>query len=1072
MTLIDITITGDDCLADEEQLVLDALRHPFYYPLSGRSITRKDGMIVEEANPQHFERLKEIIQSGECVLFLGAGVSISSGAPSGGQLANELGTAFFQSSPDTFQLDGVCQLVDGTEGRKTLNDWLVNRFHSISPTGALLSIPHFKWRSIYTVNIDILVEEAYSHTPDRIQSVHPFYSDRDPLSRLRDGEVPLYKLHGCLSRPNADEGYLILTQEDFARVQDSRQRLFNRLIEDTSDFTVLYIGFRRADPDFSRMLLAVEKASGSLLGLRRSFALQPHFIEAEARTWAQKRVTLVGATADDFFGWLEKELPDAARFIPPSPAMRRQQSIPLLQRKPKITQEILAEIERNYEVIDERIEQQPANTDEFLLGGLPNWGTISRDVAARRDVKDTLLTSVLRDPHLDRGDIHFVLIHAEAGAGKSTLLRQVGVELALIWNQVVVALKSYGSLDFLDLERLARLAEERVSVLIDDATSEIRDLNDVLRNARQAKTKLTILASARTNEWREVQQEHSLPPSEEFELGVLSRPEINAVLDMLASHNSLGLLAGASRDAQVRAFEERAEKQLLVALREATEGKNFDEIVADEYDRIPSLDGQRAYLLVAALHRFGIPTRAGLLHRALGIPLSELAHRVFDPTLKVIVPRDALGEDGHYYSTRHQLIAGIVFDRKLPLERRKFDFYSDLIHQFDLGYSSDADAYRQLTRGKNKQLLRDFRDPQRQREVMQQLIGVDPTDAAAYQHAAMMELDLNSLDAAAGYLDRAIALRPGDFSIRDTEGLLALKLATMEQDINIADAKFARTEQIFLRNIQRRRDEPFGYRHLAETYASWAACQDRDSQRLHYIGLAYQALLEGLDRCLSAAMLLQYQGELEEKFGTPENARSAFAQALMQKPGDIVIRIMAARLEEREGDAPQALEILLQGLNMSRGRTDLHSRIALLMAMVQPDNDAAIRSHFDAAMLGPLRNYSPRLAYGAYLFSRKAYEKSREQFARLDELVVPNRERFEIRKYTYGALRERHKGRISRLSYSYSLVEFDQGAEQVYFPVRELPAEVSDVLSVGDVVSYEIGFNLRGPIAIAMQPCE
>ncbi len=48
---------------------------------------------------QEFRRLSQTIQSGECVLFLGAGVSLDSGAPDGQGLADELGQKFFDVPP-------------------------------------------------------------------------------------------------------------------------------------------------------------------------------------------------------------------------------------------------------------------------------------------------------------------------------------------------------------------------------------------------------------------------------------------------------------------------------------------------------------------------------------------------------------------------------------------------------------------------------------------------------------------------------------------------------------------------------------------------------------------------------------------------------------------------------------------------------------------------------------------------------------------------------------------------------------------------------------------------------------
>jgi tetratricopeptide (TPR) repeat protein len=1013
-----------------------------------------------------FQRLVPIIQSGNCVLFLGAGVSMDSGAPSGKQAAKELSAALFPNEPVSEDLGGTCEAVDAVYGRKDLNDWLVERFRTLTPQGALHSIPTYCWKSIYTVNFDTLLEEAYRQCSDRRQDIRPFYSDKDPLSRLRPGEVPLYKLHGCLSRANSREGRLVLTPDDFAAVGESRQRFLNRLLEDVSDYTILYVGFGRADSDFRRILLDVERAAHNLTDLRRSYALQPHFLESQKTFWEQKRVTLIDAKAGPFFQALDQALPKWGRYAEPDIAPKELERS-ITQRYAKLTTAVLSDLERNFEVIDERIKDQAPNIDEFFLGAQPNWGLLVSHADAKRDIEDDVVTSVIHDQNLDLGDVQFVLIHAEAGSGKTTLLRRIGVDLALTWDQVVVSLKAFGSLDFLSLERFTTAVGRRVCVVVDDATSVARELGDLLLAAKRSRMKLTVLATARTNEWKEVSSEYEFGHIEEFELRSLSRVEIDGIIKTLTDHNALGYLAGASKEAKVAAFETRANKQLLVALREATVGKNFDAIIADEFDRIPTIEGQRAYLLVASLHRFGILTRAGLLHRALNLPLKEIGHKVLEPTEKVIIAQEPLGGHDVYYTTRHPLIANIVFDRKLLQDRRRLEFYQDLVSNLDLGYSSDLDAYRRLTRGKNRQLLRDFKSPDDRRDLMRQLLRRDPNDAYAFQHAAIMELDQNNLLGAAPYIEQAIAIAPQDPSIRDTEGRFVRMSAVEEQNPFLAEEKFARAEQIYKRNAKLRPDEPFAYRNLAETYLAWSRKKDSDEDRMKYVGLAYDALNEGLANCTSVAMLLQKQAEIEQDvLEDADKAREIFATILQQRPSDITSRFLAATLEEKEGRPERALELLKAGLDDSPYDPRLHFRVAHLMAENNAGSQTDIRSHFDAAMLGSLRDIRPRIAYGAFLFSIGDHSASQARFAELDKVVTTKREANELSRFNYGTLRGNFEGRVENLTYSAGWVEFGQGATSVFFNPRATKKQIRDKLYVGVMIRFRIAFNQRGPVAI------
>ena len=80
-------------------------------------------------------RLIQQIQGGSCVLFLGAGASISSGGPTAEELADELAQNFFDDKSKKFTLGQVCEYVESNLSRKDLEDYLVSRLGSLSPQG-------------------------------------------------------------------------------------------------------------------------------------------------------------------------------------------------------------------------------------------------------------------------------------------------------------------------------------------------------------------------------------------------------------------------------------------------------------------------------------------------------------------------------------------------------------------------------------------------------------------------------------------------------------------------------------------------------------------------------------------------------------------------------------------------------------------------------------------------------------------------------------------------------------------------------------------------------------------------
>lgn len=1011
-------------------------------------------------------RLIENISAGRCVLFLGAGISLDSGAPSSIVLSNEIAAQFLDIPAAGYPLSEVAALVDAEDGRRRLNDWIMRRLGTLRPSAAIHALPLFRWQAIYTTNFDTLVETAYNEASNAVQRLRPIYSNRDPISTLGTDEVAFYKLHGCISRANSEEGNLVLTQDDFARVEDGRQRLFNRLVDHVADLPVLYIGFARVDPDFARVLATVEKAVGSLSGLSRSYALQPGHLEAEIKRAAVKKVTLLNIGAEDFFSKIDAAITPEERARPDGEEVSGVHSRVTLRRN-SITNNVLAGLMNDYEILDDVLDSEECDPETFFKGSVPLWGDIAAGVDAHRDVQDTLLEALLVDIDLDKASPTLVVLHAEAGAGKSTLLRRVGAELVTTWDSVVLYLRPFGALDFLDIERLTSAIDERVYILVDDATRIAVELRAFLEAARQARAKVTIFAAARTNEWRESQEAQFLIPHNEFELESLTLTEIDHILDTLSQHGQLGYLEDADRKTQREAFEARAQKQLLVALREATEGKAFDEIVVDEFDRIPSEDAKRGYLYVAALHRFGLLTRAAVLHRALRIPLTELAERVFLPATKIVLAQE-LGHDPEpYYGTRHPLIAEIVFDRKVSSERDRLAFYVSLIRELDLGYASDADTYRLLSRSLNRSLLRDFRLPENKRTLMREIQELDPDDAFVHQHAAMMELSFGDLRVAADHIFRAIEARPDDVTIRDTEGRIVLAGVDRETTLPRKLAKLSEAQAIFTKNVTRRPTEPYGYRHLAETFWKRAKIENNQAEKAQFLAETYRVLDEGLDSAINTTMLMQYRAEIENESGNRSEARQILMSALRERPDDVRMRLMAARFAQLDGDTDDEITLLRTGVSVTPDAWELHYDLASALAASKRGESDEIGRHFASALLAPARRYQPRLAYGAWLFSQGEYEKATEQFNRLERLDVRGHERFHPRTFSFERLGGRHSGRVTMLSYKNGRVEYDGGATRVFFRATE--ANGRRAIRVGTTVSYELAFNLLGPVARGLQ---
>src|ERR1017187_8542419 len=184
--------------------------------------------------------------------------------------------------------------------------------------------------------------------------------------------------------------------------------------------------------------------------------------------------------------------------------------------------------------------------------------------------------------------------------------------------------------------------------------------------------------------------------TDEYEIGYLSAREIDQLVHLLEKHKALGYLEKIAPEERRNYLAERAGRQLLVALHEATLGKPFEEIIEDEFRNIFPQEARNLYLTICVLNRLGIPVRAGLISRTHGIPFSEFESRLFAPLEHVVRVTDDIISRDHLYSARHPYIAEMVFRQILRTVDERYDHYVRVIGSINIEYSTDRRAFRRM----------------------------------------------------------------------------------------------------------------------------------------------------------------------------------------------------------------------------------------------------------------------------------------------------------------------------------------------------------------------------------------
>src|SRR5438309_443231 len=84
------------------------------------------------------------ILAGKCCLFLGAGASLSSGAPTSGELAVLLCSQVLMTD-EVYSLSEAATYVDAMAGRKAAVEIIVERLKGLSPSPSLRQLTAIPW---------------------------------------------------------------------------------------------------------------------------------------------------------------------------------------------------------------------------------------------------------------------------------------------------------------------------------------------------------------------------------------------------------------------------------------------------------------------------------------------------------------------------------------------------------------------------------------------------------------------------------------------------------------------------------------------------------------------------------------------------------------------------------------------------------------------------------------------------------------------------------------------------------------------------------------------------------------
>lgn len=864
-----------------------------------------------------------------------------------------------------------------------VQEYIRDVFADFEPGEAHKILPKLNWAGIVSTNYDTYVEDAYALDPRPKQDLNPYvYDGQDPGLNLNSTALNYLKIHGCVNNMAPHMVPLVLSADQYLDVEDGRKSLFNTLEEWALKYTFVFVGYGVQDLDIRKY---VTRLVDNIDNRMRFYLVRPSWSEYETKFWGIRKVTTIEANFDQFLKEVDSLVDSSSRttrvLTKTPPALMRHFDAALYSLSANTsnfldtTAEFVEGIEKNGNL----------TSDEFFKGNSAGWDYIISGWDVGRDVVEDIILDVVLDDHFYENGPSLILLRGYAGSGKTVAMKRLAWEISHEHQGVVIHLSGLSDLNPGAISELIQLTKKRLFVCIDDVSINYSNLRNCVQSLGGDAGNVTFIGGTRSNDWARVKRNYEFIKIFDYELGNLSHKEIVGLLSKLESEKCLGELERLDQAGRIAAFRDTADKNLLVALYEATKGKSFEEIVLDEYETLVSEEARRVYLTICVLNRLRVPVRATLIARIHKIQYTQFTERLFEPLAGVVFNEYSKKLADYVYYTRHPYIAEIIFLRVLVSQSDRFEEYHEVISALNLSYDSDNVAFRELVRGR---VLNDlFSQPEYVDKIYQIAEEKSSNDFSIFHQRGVFEMNRNggSLERAQEYLDRALALAPRNNLVRHSAAELLLKKGEAAGSPLLQERLLRKAERLCL--TLREIASTSHVRHtLAKISLARARVYLQANQTNEDVG-ALRELVKNAQREVDFALqthpgdsyLLHAKSKFSKLLGDSSLVLSSLEAAFKSNPhiGYIAIQLHECYLQRN--DTQRAADVLRECLRENRQDRAVNFAFGkFLMDQGETPNDSMV--YLKRSFVPGDPHLDAQLRYGREAFRAKEYTECERHF--------------------------------------------------------------------------------------------
>ncbi len=617
------------------------------------------------------EALVSKIKARKCVLFLGAGASVSSGGPTGSELAEYIRDHVVQDDNDydeDFLLYIETLLTSEKASRKAIEKGIKERFESLKPSLGYEKLSCLPWKAIYTTNYDHLIELAYQK--------QNFYKIVKILSgnqyeMLTHNEIPLYKLHGCISDIYDVSKPLVMSLSDFQKNRENNKEAIRRLTEDLID-TILFVGYSFQDQVVTELINEIRNSS-RWASIGEKYALVLSCSKKDILRCNAYGITPVEGDFETFFEKISaiNEQDDSNRLL----ALRKSLSLncgkTIVEFEPRA--KVLVDTYFDYFDPNETYRKDP---DFFYRGGRPDWG----DIVSNLDIPRTFRCidrkngtsaksnqdglTMLMEKFVFSPEPKFakIMITGPAAVGKTTLLYRLCHDLI---NRGVLSLiyKDVGDYRAGLLAEIYKCNHNNPFIIFIDAAATLGlQVSNMYKEIIDKGLPITVVLATRTNEWEIFLDKNTKRILDKVDYVISLEDKLEEyqsvqLVDRLLTLGILQISAERSREDLTKIFKETS--HLMVSLMETIQNTTFDKAISSEYDALSEI-GKDVYGIISLVNRHNLPFKWECLQRTLhmlyGIDWETFIEKFIKVEGKGVIKEEGI-DPNYYYVCRHGLIA-------------------------------------------------------------------------------------------------------------------------------------------------------------------------------------------------------------------------------------------------------------------------------------------------------------------------------------------------------------------------------------------------------------------------------